>query len=179
MAQSRGPLHAVHNDFTECYAEGIINTLAANGVPHTQTFGLTKAMQEAGVTAATLRQSRMLVVNTWRPAVSEPLKRSPLALADRRSVPRSSLRPTLVGKVPSGQPRGGLEIFNAQHDPAHKWYFYPGMTEDEVLLWKGYDSAEEPARPTLHSAFDDPETPPDAPQRKSVEVRVLCLLPRT
>ena len=52
------------------------------------------------------------------------------------------------------------------------------MTRDEVLLWKGYDSDEVPARPPLHSAFEDPATPPDAAQRTSVEVRVLCLLER-
>ena len=51
------------------------------------------------------------------------------------------------------------------------------MTPDEILLWKGYDSAEVPLRPNLHTSFEDPNTPPDAAQRTSVEVRVLCLLP--
>jgi hypothetical protein len=29
----------------------------------------------------------------------------------------------------------------------------------------------------LHTGFADPRTPADAPDRSSVEVRVLCLLP--
>ena len=177
MTPSRGPVQTVHNDFTESYGEGIIRTIANGGIPHTQTFGLSKAIMNAGVSEAELRQSRMLVINTWRSVGTEPLQRFPLAVADRRSVPRSCLRSNLIGKVPSGQPRGGIEIFSALHDPDLQWYFYPEMTRDEVLLWKGYDSAEVPAKPNLHSSFDDPNTPADAPERVSVEVRVLCLLP--
>ncbi|MEJ2088044.1 MAG: CmcJ/NvfI family oxidoreductase [Gammaproteobacteria bacterium] len=177
MAQSRGPVRTAHNDFAESYGEGIIRTIASGGVPHTQTFGMTEAVIEAGLSEAELRHSRMLVINTWRAVGPEPLRRFPLALADRRSVPRACLRANLIGKVPSGQPRGGIDVYSALHDPGHQWYFYPEMTRDEVLLWKGYDSAEVPAKPTLHSSFDDPNTPPGAPERMSVEVRVLCLLP--
>jgi len=176
MAQSRGPVQTVHNDFAESYGEGIVQTIANGGIPHTQTFGLTEAMLEAGVSETELRESRMLVINTWRSVGPEPLRRFPLAIADRRSVPRSCLRANLIGKVPSGRPRGGIDVVSALYDRAHEWYFYPEMTRDEVLLWKGYDSAEVPARPTLHSSFDDPNTPPDAAERMSVEVRVLCLL---
>lgn len=177
MAQSRGAVQTVHNDFADSYGEGIIRTIANGGMPHTQTFGLTEAMMKAGVSEAELRQSRILVVNTWRSVGPEPLQRLPLAIADRRSVKRSCLRSSLIGKVPSGQPRGGIDVYTARHDPGHQWYFYPEMTRDEVLLWKGYDSAEVPGQPSLHSAFDDRNTPPDAPERLSVEVRVLCLLP--
>jgi len=177
MAGSRGAVLAAHNDFTESYGEGIIKTIANGGIPHTQTFGLTKPIIESGVTEAELRQSRILVINTWRSVRPEPLQRFPLALVDRRTVRHSCLRSNLIGKNPSGQPRGGIEVYSALHDPGHQWYFYPGMTRDEVLLWKGYDSAEVPAKPPLHSAFDDPNAPADAPERMSVEVRVLCLLP--
>ena len=178
MAQSRGPVNAVHNDFTESFREGIIKTVASGGLPHTQTFGLTDAILKAGVSAEDLEQSRMLVINTWRAVGTEPLERFPLAVVDRRTVSRSCLHPTLIGKVPSGKPRGGIDIYNAEYEPGHRWYFYPAMTRDEVLLWKGYDSAEVPAQPNLHASFDDPNTPADAPERKSVEVRVLCLLPQ-
>lgn len=178
MAQSRGPVSAAHNDFAESYGEGIIRTVASGGVPHTQTFGITQAVMAAGIDEETLRASRLLVVNTWRSVGAAPLRRWPLAIADRRSVPRRSLRRNLIGKVPSGQPRGGIEVYSAHHDPSHRWYYYPEMTPGEVLLWKGYDSAEVPARPPLHTAFDDPASPPGAAERSSIEVRVLCLLPK-
>ncbi len=177
MAQSRGPVLGAHNDFTEAYGEGILKTIAADGVPHTQTFGLTEAMLAAGVDEALLLASRILVVNTWRSVTPGPLQRFPLALTDRRSVPADSLHRATIGKVPSGQPRGGIEIFSASHSEQHRWYYYPDLTPDEVILWKGYDSAEVPAQPTLHTSFDDPQTPPHARQRRSIESRVLCLLP--
>ena len=41
-----------------------------------------------------------------------------------------------------------------------------------------YDSDENPFIPTLHTAFNDENTKPDALPRKSVEARVMCLIPR-
>ena len=177
MAGSRGAVLTAHNDFTESYGEGIVKTLASGGVPHTQTFGMTEPMLKAGVSAQQVRDSRILVVNTWRSVTVEPLQSYPLALLDRRTVQRDQLCANLIGKVPSGEPRGGIEVYSVRHDPGHAWYYYPGMSCDEVLLWKGFDSAEVPMRPTMHSSFRDPNTPPNAPPRLSVEVRVLCLLP--
>ena len=176
LAQSRGPVHAAHNDFTERYGDAILKTIEAGGVPHTQTFGITDAMIAAGIEPADVRGRRILLVNTWRSVGPVPLKVEPLALADRRSVSRACLRSNLIGKVPIGQPRGGIEVYGARHEPTHRWYYYPDMTVDEVLLWKGYDSAEVPAQPTLHTAFTA-DAPMDAPQRQSVEVRVLCVMP--
>ena len=177
MAQNRGPVLTAHNDFAESFGEGIIRTVASGGVPHTQTFGLTDAMLAAGITEADLRGSRMLVVNTWRSVGPEPLRRFPLAVADRQTVRRSHLRKSLLGRVPCGEPRGGIDIYTAEHDPDVRWYYFPEMTSDEVLIWKGFDSAEVPMQPTLHTSFDDPNAPEDAAERMSVEVRVLCLLP--
>lgn len=178
MAKARGPAKVAHTDFTEIYGECIIATVAADNVPHTQTFGLTDAIIAAGITEEELRASRLLVFNTWRSVGPEPLRRLQLAVADKRTVDSSRLRVRLEGKIPSGQPRGGLEAYDALYDPEHKWYYYPGMTPDEVLLFMTYDSEEVPLQPTLHTAFDDLNTPPDAAERTSVEVRVLCLLPR-
>ena len=176
MAQSRGPVLGPHNDFTDTYGEGLIRTVAAGGEPHTQTFGLTEAMLAADITEDQLRDSRILVINTWRSVGAEPLRRYPLAVADRRTVPPESLGRFTIGKRPSGEPRGGIEVFSATYAPEHRWYYYPEMTPTEVLLWKGYDSAEAPPRPTLHTAFEDLNTPADAAERESVEARVLCLL---
>ncbi len=175
MSQSRGPVLTAHNDFAESYGEGLIKTVEHGGVPHTQTFGLTEPLIQAGLSADELRRSRLMVINTWRSVGPEPLRRFPLAVADRRSVSHDCLRANLIGKRPSGQPRGGIDVYSAHYDPAHKWYYYPEMTPDEVLLWKGYDSAEVPMQVPLHTSFADPNTPADASQRCSIEVRVLCV----
>ena len=51
------------------------------------------------------------------------------------------------------------------------------MTEDEVLLIKGWDSLDDGrARFTPHSAFNFPETREDAPARESIEVRTFVVI---
>jgi len=48
------------------------------------------------------------------------------------------------------------------------------MQPDEVVLIRCFDSARSgPARFSAHGAFDDPETPDNAPPRESIEVRTL------
>ncbi len=45
------------------------------------------------------------------------------------------------------------------------------------MLIKTYDSEEDPYYPCMHTSFCDPQSPPDA-ERRSVEVRVLALIPQ-
>ncbi|MEX3896839.1 CmcJ/NvfI family oxidoreductase [Paraburkholderia sp. BR10954] len=59
-------------------------------------------------------------------------------------------------------------------NPRHRWYYFPLMSPDEVLLLKIYDSAgDDVARLTAHTAFDDPSSPLDAQPRRSIELRAL------
>jgi len=52
------------------------------------------------------------------------------------------------------------------------------MEPDEVLLLKCYDSkVDGRARFAPHSAFLDPNRPPDAPPRESIELRTLVFHP--
>ena len=67
------------------------------------------------------------------------------------------------------------EVFMVAHSDSHRWFYFARMQTDEVLLIKCFDSAEDGrARFTAHAAFTDPSTPPDAPARESIEVRVLA-----
>ena len=60
------------------------------------------------------------------------------------------------------------------YSPQQRWYYYPRMTPDEVLLFKQYDTrAEEKNRRTVfHSAIDDPTTPENAVPRYTIECAV-------
>ncbi len=59
-------------------------------------------------------------------------------------------------------------------NPAHRWTYFPNMARHEALLIKVYDAAEDGrARFTIHTAFDDPTSPPDAPPRESIETRTF------
>ena len=47
------------------------------------------------------------------------------------------------------------------------------MVKDECILFNVYDKKEDGPRFVFHSAFDDPTTPQDAPDRESIEVRAI------
>ena len=67
------------------------------------------------------------------------------------------------------------EIFVMRHSGAHRWWYFPKMTPDDVVLLKTYESETDGrARFLGHSAFEDPDTPPDAPVRESIEIRTMA-----
>ena len=112
---------------------------------------------------------RFAILNLWRPLVEQVLD-TPLAMCDARSVTPDAL----VASDIHYQARSG-EIYLVTHQPGHRWRYYPRMGRDEVLVFKSYDSAEDVARYTPHAAFDEPDVPPDAPPRRSIEARVLVV----
>ena len=67
------------------------------------------------------------------------------------------------------------EIYAMRYSPEHRWHYFPGMTADQALLLKTYDS-ETDGRCRLmgHSAFEDPLTQPNAQPRESIEVRTMA-----
>ena len=90
------------------------------------------------------------------------------------------------------------ENYFAKHNEQQRWYYYPAMKKNEVLLMTQWDSdgdfakqnatantqtaaksegGEGPSRPTfcLHSAFDDPSSPENPQDRESIEVRCIAL----
>ena len=67
------------------------------------------------------------------------------------------------------------EVYGAAYGTHQRWYYFPDMERDEVILIKGYDSETDGrARFAPHTAFDDPTSPPDAPARESIEIRTLA-----
>jgi len=114
---------------------------------------------------------RFAIVNLWRPLAT--VERLPLALCDARSiafedmVPSDLVYPDKVG-----------ETYSFTWNPKHQWYWFPRMRPDEALLLKIYDSREEgTARFTAHTAFEDPTGAPEAPPRRSIELRALVFWP--
>ena len=63
------------------------------------------------------------------------------------------------------------------HSPSQRWHYFPGMSPDEVLVHKQYDTMQEcPShRGVFHGSVHDPTTRPGAPPRETIEVRVLAL----
>ena len=120
-----------------------------------------------------MENGRICIFNLWRRFDADGLH-APLAVCDASSVTEAELIPTDLWNY--GDEQGfAIEIYQSSHNPEHRWFYFPKMHKEEVLMFKTYDSAMSPFMPTLHSAFDDPECPERASLRESIEVRVMCL----
>jgi len=70
------------------------------------------------------------------------------------------------------------ETYHLTFNPSHRWYYFPEMQRNEALVFKCYDSKRDGrSRFSAHSAFEDPNSPPDAPPRESIEIRTLAFFP--
>ncbi len=146
----RGAAARVHNDYTETSAPQRVRDL------------LPLAEAEARL------RRRYAEVNVWRP-IKGPVQSTPLALCDAGTVDPADLVPSEL-RYPD---RTG-EIYAVTYSPRHRWFYFPAMRADEVVLIKCFDSARDGrARISVHTAFDDPSTPADAPPRESIEVRAF------
>lgn len=149
---SRDPANIVHNDYTHDSGPKRLDDF----------FG------DSPGEAARLKQRRFAIINAWRP-IGAPVLDHPLVLCDARTIGEDDL----VAVERRGEDRTG-ELQVALYDPTQRWYYYPEMTRDEVLLFKTYDSLlDGRTRFTPHSSCKDPRAPDDAPARESLETRCL------
>ena len=141
------------------------------GVHNDQTFvsGPRRVRDHLPPEEAELRlKKRFAIINVWR-AIHGPALTWPLALCDARSIEEGDLIPgDLVYPDKVG------EIYGLAPNPGHRWLYYPALQTHEVLLLKIFDSKTDgTARLTAHTAFEDTTAAPDAPPRRSIEVRTL------
>ena len=119
---------------------------------------------------AELAAGRFAFINVWRSIDDEhPVMQQPLAVADENSVPDED---KFIYELRFPDRTG--ENYSLQHSIKHEWFYYPRQTKDECLVFKVYDKKEDGPRFVFHTAIDDPLTPPNAPPRKSIEVRAIA-----
>ena len=146
----REAVRRVHNDYTDKSAPQRIRDL----LPAEE--------------AARRLKKRYAFINVWRP-IAGPLEEAPLALADART-----LRPSdLVASDLIYRDRTG-ETYAIAHRPEQRWFYFPRMSRDEVVLIKCYDSDPAKAKLSAHTAFDDPAAPAQPRPRESIEVRTIA-----
>jgi hypothetical protein len=115
-----------------------------------------------------LLRHRFAEINVWRP-IRGPVEESPIAVCDASSMTLQDFVATDL----KYRDRTG-EVYSVAFNRNHRWFYFPRMERDEVLLLKCYDSAEDGrARFTAHTGIDDPTSTPDAAPRESIEVRTL------
>jgi hypothetical protein len=148
-SQIKGYAGRVHNDYTAWSAPQRVRQLM-------------------GDEAEELLKHRYSEINLWRP-IRGPLMRSPLALCDAQTLSEENL----VGSELRYPDRTG-ETYAITFNPNQRWFYFPKMTADECILIRCFDSARSgAARFSAHGAFDDPQTPDNAPPRESIEARAL------
>ena len=119
-------------------------------------------------------KGRHMLINVWRPITM--VESAPLAVCDASTVKRADLFDSEVVGGLGDFNRRSLWGFNLAYDPGHRWYWVPHMQPWEALVFKLFDSKSEAVQFTAHSAFEDPNTPPDATPRQSIEVRTIAYL---
>ncbi|MEM7077736.1 MAG: CmcJ/NvfI family oxidoreductase [Pseudomonadota bacterium] len=113
-------------------------------------------------------------LNFWRP-LSTSVDDHPLAVCDARTVRAQDLQEVNVygyGAHNYSWHNIGIETFSVAASPRHRWYYYPGMTPNDVLIIKSFDSAGVVGRACPHASFRHPN--PVGIARRSIELRVLC-----
>ncbi len=187
--QVQGPIHFVHGDYTLTSAPQRLRDLAnPPGVNDTlrSILGAGKSLLDQNLVSRTLDEGRRFaIINVWRNIADTPVMRDPLALCDGQSMAADDL---VVFELHYHDRIG--ENYFAKYSPSHEWWYYPLMTRDEVVLIKQWDSAgrlaqsggvhadssgvvDVPCTFSFHTAFSDPNTPVDAPDRQSIEVRCI------
>ena len=119
--------------------------------------------------------NRFAIYNCWR-TLSEPPQDTPLAFCDPRSInPEDCLSSDQVIEPPDG-PALWIENEMLRYAESQRWGFFPHLTRDEVLAFRGYDSRLDSGRSggVPHAAFDDPNCGPDTPPRESIDERVVA-----
>ena len=146
------PGRLVHNDYTQLSGPQRLRDLLGSAE------------------SARAMKRRFALINVWRP-IEGPLRDTPLALCDARSVAPEDL---VTSELIYPDRRG--EIYRLAYNSRHRWIYFPDMNVEELVFIKCYDSLQDGrARFSAHSAFDDPTCPPGSPPRQSIEIRTLAL----
>ena len=112
--------------------------------------------------------SRMIIIQAWQ-AISPPPQDRPLALMDASTLDAADTFP--LGSDPDPDDYSGdairarLVVFN----PAQRWCYFSNMVANEVILFKGYDTANLATPP--HGSFLNEAVAAEAHPRESVEGR--------
>ncbi|KFY05586.1 hypothetical protein V492_08433 [Pseudogymnoascus sp. VKM F-4246] len=117
--------------------------------------------------ADSLLQGRVRLINLWRPT-NGPVENWPLAVSDGSTIQESNLIET--DRIRRNFT--GCTMF-LLHDERVKWHYMSRQDNNELLMFKSFDSKEGVVPYAAHGSFELPDAPPDAKPRESIEVRAL------
>ena len=107
--------------------------------------------------------------NSWQPFDHE-VAQNPLAMLDAQTIHDGDIQEYNYGG--NGKlSKSSIPIYS----DTHQFYYYSNMMPNEVLLIKQMDSRSDQAAVAPHTSFIDPNSPADAPPRRSIEVRMMAV----
>jgi hypothetical protein len=156
---ANAPAKTVHNDY------GLIFDEVVDRNPFFD-FDKQRAIYEE------TKSNEYMLINLWRPIkpMSKPLRSLPLCFLDSSTLRKDDF-------VTIDSKSLGITI-GLKDNPNHKFYYYPDMTVDEMVVFKQFHRfrKETSARmPVFHTAFADPAADENTEGRVSFEYRVGLL----
>eukprot|EP01061_Rhynchopus_euleeides_P026187 TRINITY_DN4286_c0_g1_i1.p1 TRINITY_DN4286_c0_g1~~TRINITY_DN4286_c0_g1_i1.p1 ORF type:complete len:349 (+),score=150.16 TRINITY_DN4286_c0_g1_i1:72-1118(+) len=183
----QSPAHLVHTDYTLTSGPQRLRDLAQPAKVNDTWRSLvpegSPLISEEEVARVTEGGGHFAVINVWRNVKEEPVRKFPLAVCESGVTDPEDLITFEIHY----EDRVGENYF-AKYNNKQRWFYYPAMRKQEALVFKQWDSlgpytktgvegASESSVPTfcLHTAFNDPTTTPESPDRESIEVRCIAL----
>ena len=172
----RGGAHEYRNGFGgESGARGVKPTPNGSGGAYAQGIHSDMSAAVEDRFARLIPEDRHFEsINIWRSANGEAIGMMPLAVCASPSVKPDDI--VFGDGQNTGNIRQYMKVVDQRliHGPHQRWYYFPDMTPDEVLLLRQYDTRKEALnlRTVFHTAVADPNTAPDAPMRSTIEVRM-------
>ncbi|KAI0103074.1 hypothetical protein F4776DRAFT_668864 [Hypoxylon sp. NC0597] len=112
---------------------------------------------------------RCQILNVWRP-IGSPLKDWPLALCDVRSVnEKDKVKADLI--YPGYEGENTLLYFS----PHHKFYYVGKQRQDEIWIFKQFDSMVGIAGGCPHGSFKNPEKTVSTIADQSIDIAALVI----
>lgn len=122
-------------------------------------------------------KGRFMYINAWRNIADTPIQNNALAVCDEATLVKPD---DYIGSdlyMPGGHRLMQYRLSDC-NAAKHRWYYYPKMRKNEVLLFKQWDSDPTlSGRLAFHTAFNDPQARTDAPERESIECRGIAFFP--
>ncbi len=175
MTPGKPALH-VHTDYTATTARQVIErSYDRNTADPARGYAETAEAlkQSVDAPAGYRRYQQVIGVQTWR-VISPPPHDSTLAVCAANTVlPEDIVEGDFIAEFPgAAEPVLVPECFYGYY-PNHRWFYFPDLQPDEVLVFMSFDFEAPERRRVIHSAFEVPNQPAGA-HRTSIEGRAFA-----
>ncbi|WP_052223075.1 CmcJ/NvfI family oxidoreductase [Novosphingobium malaysiense] len=116
------------------------------------------------------RYPHVRIYNVWR-ALTPPPHDMPLAICDQRTIDPADW---VEGKTVEPMMPEGVPYVTTVFNPGQRWNWFSGLTPDDALVFKAWDSDPSVPFGCLHGAFRNPHAPAHAVPRASAELRYIA-----